>query len=150
MQSRRRLLLLVGLILLPATGALIWGLTRPNPQLDREHYDQIIDGMTLAEVEAIIGTPPGNYGGQGPNAYYTQACHGWVCSLFIDRHNSPTLTLDEIQKKLEEGRIVVWTGPQYAIAVHLDGQDRVVGSGLGFRGREPTSWERLLARFGIN
>ena len=145
MQSRRRLLLLGGLILFTATAALIWVLTRPNPQMDRDHYDQIKDGMTLAEVEAIIGTPPGNYGGCDPNAYFTQACHGWVCSLFIDRHNSPTMTIDEIHKKLEAGRIVVWTGPQYAIAVHLDGQDRVVGSGLGVRFREPTSWERLLA-----
>src|SRR5579862_2230727 len=102
----RRLLLLVGLILFAITGVLIWALTRPCPELDREHFDQIKDGMTLAEVEAILGTRPGNYGGGNPNTYGTQACRGWVCSLFIDRHNSPTMTVDEIQKQLEEGRIV--------------------------------------------
>jgi hypothetical protein len=149
MQNRRRLLLLAGLILFPATGSLIWVLTRPNPQMDRDHYDQIKDGMTLAQVEAIIGTTPGNYGGCDPNVYGTQACRGWVCSLFIDRHNSPTMTLDEIQKKLETGRIVVWTGPQFAIAVHLDNQDHVVGAALGVHFREPTFWDRLLARLGI-
>jgi hypothetical protein len=149
MPSRRRLLLLGGVILFLAVGVLIWCLTRPNPQIDRERFGQLKDGMTLAEVEAILGAPPGNYGGGDPNGYGLRACHGWVCSLFVDRHNSPTLTLDQIQKKLEEGRIVVWTGPHYAIAVHVDSQDRVVGTGLGVRFREPNTWERLLTRLGI-
>jgi hypothetical protein len=152
MQSRRRLFLLGGLILFLGTGVLIWDLTHPNPQIDRDHYVQIKDGMTLAEVEAIIGAPPGNYGGCNPNAYLTQACHGWVCHLFIGHGLRLTMTLDELEKELGEGRIVVWTGPQFAIAVHLDGQDRVIGSGLGgldISFREPPLWERFWARLGI-
>jgi hypothetical protein len=38
---------------------------RPRPRINRESWDEIRNrieaGLTLAEVEAIIGTPPGDY-----------------------------------------------------------------------------------------
>jgi hypothetical protein len=150
MRTRRRRLIIVGLMLAPATAALVWCLTRPNPKIDGEHHEQIKHSMTLAEVEQIIGAPPGDYGGRDPSQYGIQACQGWICSLLCDwRYGKPSIPLDEIQGRLDEGRIVVWTGPQYAIAVQLDSQDRVVGTGLGFYGLEPTWWQRLLQRVGI-
>jgi hypothetical protein len=36
--------------------------------IDREHHDRIWKGMTQAEVEAILGAPPGNYSRQ-PTTY---------------------------------------------------------------------------------
>jgi len=149
--TRRRRLVVLGLPFFLAIAAAIWILTRAHPHLDLEHYNQIKHGTTLAEVEAIIGAAPGNYGGADPNAYGITACQGWICSLFQDwRYGKPTLKLEEIQAKLEEGRIVVWTGRQYAIAVQLDAQDRVVATGLGIGLREPTWWEQLLDMLGIN
>ena len=149
--TKRRRLLVLGLPFLLAIAAVIWFLTRANPHIDDDHYRQIEHAMTLAQVEAIIGAPPGNYGGADPTAYGIQACQGWICDLFQDwHHGKPTMTLERINARLEEGRIVVWTGRQYAIAVELDAQDRVVATGLGIGYREPTWWEQLLDRLGIN
>jgi hypothetical protein len=149
--TRRRRLVVLGLPFFLAIAAAIWFLTRPRPHIDLEHYNQIKHGMTLGEVGAIIGAAPGNYGGADPNAYGINACQGWICSLFQDwRYGTPTLKLEEIQAKLDEGRIVVWTGRQHAIAVQLDAQDRVVATGLGGRGwQPPTWWEQLLEWLGI-
>jgi len=148
--TKRRRLLVLSLPLLVLGGALIWLATRPKPHIDNDHFRQIEHGMTLAEVEAIIGASPGNYGGADPNAYGIQACQGWICSLFQDwRYGQPIMSLEKINAQLEEGRIVVWTGRQYAIAVQLDAQDRVVGTGMGIRGTEPTWWQRLLEKLGI-
>jgi hypothetical protein len=149
MTKRRRLLILT-LPLFVVAGVLIWLVTRPKPHIDNDHYRQIEHGMMLAEVQAIIGAPPGNYGGADPNAYGIQACQGWICSLFQDwRYGTPTMTLEKINAQLEEGRIVAWTGRQYAIAVQVDAQDRVVGTGMGIRATELTWWERLLEWLGI-
>jgi hypothetical protein len=149
--TKRRRWLIQNLPILFLSTAVIWFLTRPDPKIDHDNYKQIQHGMTLAEVESIIGAAPGNYGGANPNGYGGQACQGWICDdLFQDwRYGTPTRTLEEIQAKLEQGRIAVWTGPEHAIGVQLDGEDRVVGAGLGFRGLRPSWWERLLARVGI-
>jgi hypothetical protein len=55
---RRRLLVLAGLAMIVAGGALVlW--PRQDP-LTRENYEAIRDGMTRAEIEAILG-PAGDY-----------------------------------------------------------------------------------------
>lgn len=150
MRRRRVLLVLIGVTLIVPAAVLTWCLTRPQPVLNKETYERIHRGMTLAEVEAIIGAPPGSYGGDDPSAYGITACQGWICSLFHDwKYGKPSIPLDVIQQKLDEGRIVVWTGPDCAIAVQLDGQDRVVGTGYGYNGREPSWWQRMLAEVGL-
>jgi hypothetical protein len=59
---RRVLLILGALGLLAVVGVLVlvW-LPRPGDRITRETFEQIRDGMTLDEVEAIIGAPPGEY-----------------------------------------------------------------------------------------
>jgi hypothetical protein len=145
---RRWWFVLVGLVVVASTAVLVWGLTRPSPRIDWDHYTQIKEGMTLAEVEAIIRTPPGNFGGHDPNTYWTRACRGWCCSLFIDRHMTPTITVEKIQENLDSGRIVLWLGPTDAIAVQLDGDERVVGCGFATRLSDPTWWQSFLNLFG--
>ncbi len=148
--KRRRWLILAALVCVTPAAGLAWLLTRPNPEISRDSYDRIQEGMTLAEVEAIVGAPPGDYGGEDPSAYGIQACQGWICSLFADwRHGTPSIPLQDLQRKLDEGRIVVWTGRSYALAVQLDAQDRVVATGIGVVMREWSWWERLLDRLGI-
>jgi hypothetical protein len=51
-------LLAVGLVLFGAVFALL----RPRPcPVNRAAYERIEEGMTLADVEAILGGPPGDY-----------------------------------------------------------------------------------------
>jgi hypothetical protein len=74
MHRRKLLVALGGLAVLVAVGAfVVW------PRADRitrENYDRIREGMTRAEVEAILGGPPGDYrtvrtehAGEGPAAW---------------------------------------------------------------------------------
>jgi hypothetical protein len=46
-----------------------WWALAPHPRITEETYQQIRSGMTLGDAEAIIGTPPGNYGGVEIEAY---------------------------------------------------------------------------------
>jgi hypothetical protein len=56
-RKRRWLLALAGLLLLAAGVVTVW----PQPErITRENFERIREGMTRAEVEAILG-PPGDY-----------------------------------------------------------------------------------------
>jgi hypothetical protein len=61
----RRLLWLSALVLpgLWAAWLVLPGL-RPRPSITQEDYDRIRVGMTLAEVEGVLGGPPGDYAGR--------------------------------------------------------------------------------------
>jgi hypothetical protein len=60
MKWRRWLILLV--LLATAPSAILWlRAARHQPRITREAYKQIQLGMSLAEVEAILGGPPGDY-----------------------------------------------------------------------------------------
>jgi hypothetical protein len=68
---RRRRLLLVGLgaVVLPACGLFVWVMS-PTPGVSRENFLRIRKGMTLSEVEAILGEP-------GKRAGYRGLSTGW-------------------------------------------------------------------------
>ena len=59
---RKRLLLIVGYLtaMLLATYGIL-RLTAPRPKLTLDNMEAIEDGMTLQEVEKILGAPAGNY-----------------------------------------------------------------------------------------
>src|SRR5947209_4827990 len=40
---------------------IVWTGTGPAPRIDLETRNRVKPGMTLAEVEALIGAPPGDY-----------------------------------------------------------------------------------------
>jgi HAMP domain-containing protein len=63
----RRLLLSVAALAAFAALLLVGGwLLRPHTRIGQETYLKINNGMTQAEIEALIGGPPGNYGvGEG-------------------------------------------------------------------------------------
>jgi hypothetical protein len=59
------------------------------------------------------------------------------------------LSIEELRALRSPARTVFWTGRDYAIAVQLDAEDRVVNACLAKNFREPGLGERLLARIGI-
>jgi hypothetical protein len=62
MRKRRRML---GLAAVAAVAGLMafagWRALTPPHQINRASFEQIREGMTLAEVEGILGVPPGRY-----------------------------------------------------------------------------------------
>jgi hypothetical protein len=70
--QRRRRLLLVGLgaLALLGCGLIVW-LTYPRHRLNQASYERIEVGMTLEEVEAILGGPAADYtGGRASIRFY--------------------------------------------------------------------------------
>ncbi len=79
----RRRWFILGLAVLVAVVMVIGALPRPErPLVSREQFQKIEDGMTRAEVEAIIGGPPGDYT-PGPHLGFTGSfpyatCDSWA------------------------------------------------------------------------
>jgi hypothetical protein len=61
--ARYRIVICLSILSLLTAGVFFGGwLLQPKPRVDFETYQQIRIGMTLRDVEAIIGAPPGDYG----------------------------------------------------------------------------------------
>ena len=61
---RRRWKVALALVAGVLLGAALWLRLRPDPpsaRINSSAYERIEDGMTPAEVEAVIGLPPGDY-----------------------------------------------------------------------------------------
>jgi hypothetical protein len=100
MKKRRRLLFLWIACCLGLMGPLIWQ-ALSQPRIDAERFEQILPGMTLTQIEKLIGGPPGDYtDGQ------VSITHGGL-----------------------EGSSVVykdWVGDEIGIAVRLDGEGKII------------------------
>src|SRR5437016_2926295 len=106
--TRLRLLLLAALAVLCLAVWLLW----PGPAaINLENFERIEVGMTLHDVEAILGGPAGNYGYHGSGIVQTH-----------DAINVP---------RLAECRYVQWLDARHMIGVQFDADDRVVGKDLG-------------------
>jgi hypothetical protein len=108
---RRRLLLFglaAGLIVLAVGNWLL----RPRPTaITEENYGAIRVGMTLEEVEAILGGPAGNY--------------GFRVERIVQTH-------DDIDvPRLAECRYLQWIDSRQMVGVQFDADHRVVGKDLG-------------------
>jgi hypothetical protein len=58
---RRRLRLALVAAFLVVAGTVAWATLSHRPLITREQYNRIQPGMTLADVEAVFGVPPGDY-----------------------------------------------------------------------------------------
>ncbi|MFT3880718.1 MAG: hypothetical protein QM703_13765 [Gemmatales bacterium] len=86
-------------IVLLFCGALIWSLRhRPGSKIDPERVEMIMPGMTVEEVTAIIGDPPGDYF---------------------------TLTEDKLDYHTPKAGELRWANDDYAIWVTLDAGGKV-------------------------
>jgi hypothetical protein len=111
-----------------AVGAwLLW----PRPlAITPENYEMIRVGMTLEEVEGILGGPAGNYGLQ---------------SRIVQ-------TREDIDvARLAECRYLQWIDSSHIVGIQFDAADRVVGKDLGEvtpppLWQQPWIWLRLRLR----
>jgi hypothetical protein len=92
---RKRPILLLGLlaVVLFAVGAggLLLLERTPQHRINEEGFAEIREGMTLAEVEVILGVPPGHYGARRvrvaapANVLPDDCCRNWSTSDFAIR-----------------------------------------------------------------
>ena len=114
---------LVGLLGLAAFIAYLW-LTMPSHRIDRASFEQIAEGMTQAEVEAILRAPPGKH--CASTAQVEMKRHdGSSGGIFV---NEIWDIVEEHQRELQadQRRAAVWAGDRGMIIVTFDAADRVV------------------------
>jgi hypothetical protein len=107
--TRRRLLLALGLTAcVGLAGLLVW-LNSRTPHINTQTFEQICPGMTVAEVEAILGVPPGDYTGGKVKIYH-----------------------EEVREGVRRGNVVgpgdhytEWVGEEIAVLVWLDDDGKV-------------------------
>jgi hypothetical protein len=106
-RTRRRLFIVVGLLacMLVAGGIATW-LLRSDTAITRENAEKIRPGMTLAEVEAILGGPPRD------ECIGSQRSCTWIGDI---RGNHPA----------------VWVGPDTAFRADFGDDERVVAMAVG-------------------
>jgi hypothetical protein len=175
MRRRQLRWLALALLLLMLVAGLAWWLLR-LPSVSDADYARIEVGLPLADVEAIIGGRPGNYGGDDLGQYLPHnvlvagpalgliqfepdgrladstidaVTDGFMPNLSWGPGERQFLTIDECKLLGRPVRRVVWTGRDYAIAVQLDADDTVVNACLAKSIREPGFVDAFLARLGI-
>src|SRR5262245_159254 len=126
MSKRTRRLLVASAVAVPAALLLTLYLLAPRLAIGPEGYDRIRPGMTLAEVEAAVGGPPGSYGVFDPRVVQVR---------------------DDIDvRRLPECRYLQWVGPGFMVGVQLDAPGRVVGKDLGEVVAQAPWWRRLISQ----
>ena len=132
---RSKLRVLVPLV--TVTVVFAFPLLAPTPhRIDQAHFGLIQAGMSRADVEAIFGVPPGQYGWaeQSPPASWVAIFDGTASTLWIDEKIKPFLvgwTRD----------VVCWVSPHGAFAINFDAQGRVRWKSSG-ESRIVPPWQR--------
>jgi hypothetical protein len=142
MKKRRRYLLVAGFLLsaLCVGGYSIYESIAGGP-IRYRNFEKIQEGMTLAEVEGLLGCPPGNYATgrlymrvvqHDGSIFYAPMIGFALCSQGI---NDPAL-----------GTCYGWHGDRGTISVVVDGADRVVRADYCEGRRLPSPWRLALER----
>jgi hypothetical protein len=126
----KRVMLIVASLGVLAVGGvfvLAW-LPTPGDRITREAFEQIREGMTLEEVDAVIGVPPGRYA--ATDVLYDDLLRSTI--ILVGDPNTP-----------------IWEGSYGKVVVFLDAERRV-GSKFFFEviGRE-TFIDRLRRKLGL-
>jgi outer membrane protein assembly factor BamE (lipoprotein component of BamABCDE complex) len=102
---------------------------RPGPHLDRAAYDRIEPGMTQAQVEAILGGPPGDYGARDLEDYVQTGGAGQLPGV---------------------GRVEHWLGKTAFVGVEFDDQGIVTAKELTeIREQGAPPLVRFIRRLGL-
>jgi hypothetical protein len=126
---------LVGVVvaLLFAGGAVVWVVTRPQPNLSDEAVRAITGRIgkitTAEELAAIIGLPPGDYskGNRSALAEQIQAIHvpndegaRLAMTLFVPGERSSTSYQRAIAPRSDSHQVAAWWGRKTSLAVLRD------------------------------
>jgi hypothetical protein len=116
---RRRLLLGAGLLAVLAFAGVLLAprLLAPEPGVTAENFQRIRKGMTLEEVEAILGQP-GSWGNQPPSRF--GADDGPVRKVWSNRRDTVIILAVPIQ--VGDGRRRVWSGTLLNIHDHTSAE----------------------------
>lgn len=137
---RKRLFIGLGLVVvvLGACYLTLW-LTTPRQRVRREAFEHIRVGMTLAEIEAIVGLPPGDYTTR-PSVIQCAADQEDVAGAYFEYGSR-----DDPKRRWRE-----WIGDQGLIVVRLNAESKVSDSGFcDVRPAEPSFLERLRKLLGL-
>ena len=176
---RRHRRLWIGVLAMALVGAAVlawWLCQRGAGGIDPWTWRDIEHGMSLAEVEELIGAPPGIHNGREVSEYTAwiwqsdeRPMQAGVGRQPVElRHIFKNLASDaprplaparvaRAARAARPGdRIVTWTGPQFALAVQLDADDRVVATCVAALRAEDMNdammepgWRRVLDWLGI-
>jgi hypothetical protein len=114
---------------------------QPQAEITEENFRKLKKGMTRAEVEAIIGGPPGDYG-RVNGGYHVHACESSTCAVFYNvRHDDKGPTAKEVDAIVAREGIAMWWGPSKAIAVQFDEDGNAVNLGYGGAMPGPSFWD---------
>jgi hypothetical protein len=116
---------------------------RPRPQVTEENFRKLKRGVTRADVEAVLGGPPGDYG-RFQRAYHVCACEWPPCTAFYDmRHDRKEPAAEEIDAVAAREGLAIWWGAEEAIAVQFNEDGKVASLGYGVAMREPGFWDSI-------
>jgi len=129
---------IVGLTSLALFLGYLW-LTAPTHRIDRASFEQISDGMTQAEVEAILRAPPGKHSSASA-MIESQLADGSTCGVAVDEIWP---TDEDLQAPVKEAgrRAALWAGDRGMIMIVFDAGNRVTEKQF-----HPAYNEGLLAR----
>jgi hypothetical protein len=96
---RCRLWISVSILAVVAVGLFVGGwLMLPKPRINEESFGRIKIGMTQAQVEEIIGAPPGDYGVSKCelDVWHSDSMRlpAWTCKQWLGQHDAITVWLD--------------------------------------------------------
>ena len=125
---RRKLAWIGGLLCLIAAG-LLFAWLQMGGRLNVDGFSQIEPGMTQAEVEALLGGPPGNYGRYS----------GKFGEMTQEAYLAPPGSVEKI-----------WCNDERRFEIYFDQEGRVVGKHkrAGYQQRFPRSWREVRAWVG--
>src|SRR5262245_19328208 len=139
--ARRRLLiglLIATALIVTASGWAVWQeIMKPEPV---RAYDRLRLGMTLSEVEQVIGAPPGEY----DDATLIRASMTFMHTL-RESGISDQIAYESVANDRGGLELQHWTWDDYCIEVALDDKGKVVGYYLLER-PEPLFRPSLLGR----
>jgi hypothetical protein len=136
MTKWRLILLLISLVCILALSWLVPRLMMPTHRINGDSFERIQDGMTLTEVEDIIGVPPGIY--TDPSNYYIARFGPGRAITVKDWHTIDT------RYPGRKG----WYGDNGWIWVELDQDGRVIGKSLVTHIHRPNFLDRIRGWLG--
>jgi hypothetical protein len=138
--NKRRGRLFLGVLTLGLAVLVALGIyqTRDRGRIRYENLDKIAAGMSMAEVERILGCPPGNYA-SGPLQQKLVAADGESVYISLDFSRSEF-------PAMRGGTIFVWLGDRGEIGVEFDEEGTVIGKEYHKGRRVPAAWWQYLEK----